>query len=70
MQYQQLVIYLPRFNSVVKAIENKNKGRDYTKIGNLDINLGVAKGRVIKIVYCEYYKYYGYCEYYEYYVQS
>ena len=27
----------PRFNSIVKAIENKNKGRDYTKIGNLDI---------------------------------
>ena len=27
----------PRFNGVVKAVENKNKGRDYTKIGNLDI---------------------------------
>ena len=27
----------PRFNGVVKAIEDKNKGRDYTKIGNLDI---------------------------------
>jgi len=27
----------PRFNSVVKAVENENKGRDYTKIGNLDI---------------------------------
>jgi hypothetical protein len=26
----------PRFNGIVKAIENKNKGRDYTKIGNLD----------------------------------
>ena len=25
----------PKFNSVVKAIENK--GRNYTKIGNLDI---------------------------------
>ena len=56
-----MVIYPPRFNGVVKAVENKNKGGDYTKIGNLDTNLGVAKGRVIEIVYCEYYKYCGYC---------
>jgi len=27
----------PRFNGVVKAVENKNKGKDYIKIGNLDI---------------------------------
>jgi hypothetical protein len=26
----------PRFDGVVKAVENKNEGRDYTKIGNLD----------------------------------
>jgi len=40
------VTYPPRFNGVVKAVENKNKGRNYTKIGNLDTVLGVAKGRV------------------------
>jgi hypothetical protein len=32
----------------------------YTKIGNLDTILRVVKGRVIKMVYCEYRKY---CEY-------
>jgi hypothetical protein len=33
-----VVSYIPpRFNDIVKAIENKNKGGDYTKIGNLDI---------------------------------
>ena len=58
-----MVIHPPRFNSVVKAIEYKNKGGDYAKIGNLDTILGVVKGRVIKIVYCGYYKYCGYCEY-------
>ena len=26
----------PRFNGVVKAVENKNMYRDYTKIRNLD----------------------------------
>ena len=59
-----MVIHLPRFNGVVKAVENKNEGGDYTKIGNLDTVLEVVKGRVIKMVYCEYCEYYGYCGYY------
>ena len=33
----QSVTHPPRFNGVVKAIEKINKGKDYTKIGNLDI---------------------------------
>ena len=59
-----MVIHLPRFNGVVKAVENKNEGGDYTKIGNLDTVLEVVKGRLIKTVYCEYCKYCGYCKYY------
>ena len=34
----------PRFDGVVKAVDNKNEGRDYTKIGNLGYNLGVVRG--------------------------
>jgi hypothetical protein len=51
----------PRFNSVVKAAEKK--GRRYTKIGNLDTVLEVAKGRVLMTVYCGYHEYYGHCGY-------
>ena len=41
------------------AVENKNKGRDYTKIGNLDTIQEQQRGRPIMTVYCEY------CEYRE-----
>ena len=37
--YQQLVTHTPRFNSVVKAIENKIKVKTVPKIENLDIIL-------------------------------
>ena len=41
----------PRFNGVVKAVENKNRGKTYTKIGNLDTISG--KGRVMVLVEME-----------------
>ena len=42
-----MVTHPPRFNSIVKAVENKNNGGDYTKIGSLDIALEVIKGKVL-----------------------
>jgi len=42
-----LVIYPPRFDGVVKAVENKNEGRNYIKNRKFRYKLGVVKGKVM-----------------------
>ena len=56
-----MVTHPPRFNGIVKAVESKIKVETVPKIGNLDTNLRVAKGRLIKTGYCGYHGYCGYC---------
>ena len=51
--YQQSVIHPPRFDGVVKAVENKNKGRLYQN-RKFRYNLGVVKGWGNRNGYCGY----------------